>query len=172
LIFTLTPWGAELMAAMEMGSEEAMMAVMEANLLPLSLIFLILLAVLYVPYYYRLRMADYFLMDNPKMGAIMAVRCSRLAMQKRRMDLFKLDLSFWWFYGLQMLTMVLAYGEMILPMFGVALPWPDEVSYYVFLLLCYGCQLALYWWKGNEVEVTYALAYESLLPEPEETIAE
>lgn len=163
-LFSLTPWAAPMMEAVEVGTEEAMLQAVEACAVPLMGIMLLVMLVVMVPYTYRLRMTDFALMDNPRQGAMMAIRKSRFMMRGNRMDLFKMDLSFWWFYGLETLISMVAYGDLLLPMFGVELPWSETVSFYVFLILCYAGQLALYWWKGNEVQVTYAKCYEALLP--------
>lgn len=164
ILFTLTPWSAPVMDAYEIGTEEALLAAMDQVMLPMMGIMGVVMLVLMVPYYYRLRQAQYVLMENPAAGAMAAIRTSRALMQGRRMELFKLDLSFWWFYSLEMLTLFVADGELLLAMFGVTLPWSSNVSYYIFLVLCYLCTLVLYWWRGNEVQVTYARAYESLKP--------
>ena len=92
-----------------------------------------------------------------------------MMMFKNRMNLFKVDLSFWWFYLLQALTVLVAYGNELLPLMGVELPWSGKVSYFVVLILCYGGQLALFWWKCNEVQLTYAACYEALLPKEQES---
>lgn len=168
MIFAFTPYGSVVMEAYEIGSEAAMMAAMEETMVPLMVILLVVLLILAVPYYYRLRMASFSLMDDPNGGAIMAIRKSRYFMRRNRLNLLKLDLSFWWFYALQFVTTLVADGGYILPLLGVELPWSGEASYYIFLLLCYVCQLVLYWWRGNEVQVTYAMAYEALLPKEEE----
>lgn len=165
MIFGATPWASPIMEAYEIGTEEAMLAAMEAIVLPLSIMCLLAAVVFLVPSYYRLRMADYALMENPKAGALSAIRTSRGMMRGKRLQLLKLDLSFWWFYALEVLVMVVAYGDTILAGCGVTLPWSSEVSFYVFLIAGYICQLALYWWRGNEVQVTYAMAYRSLLPQ-------
>ncbi len=164
ILFMFTPWSEAMMAAYEAGTEEALAAAMESVLLPLTGVMCLVMLVVMVPYSYRLRQAEYALMENPQAGAIAAMRTSREMMRGRRMELFKLDLSFWWFYVLEMLTLFVADGELILQMFGVSLPWSSTVSYYIFLVLCYLCTLALYWWRGNDVQVTYARAYEALKP--------
>lgn len=167
MIFSLTPLAEPLMAAYEAGTEEAMLQAMDEIMLPLmGVIVLVMLAVM-VPYLYRLRLTEYALMDDPKAGAMNAIRKSRMMMRGNRMELFKLDISFWWFYLCEVLVAVLAYGDLLLPVFGYELPWSDTVSYYIFLVLSYVCQLALYWWRGNEVQVTYAKFYDALLPEGE-----
>ena len=164
LAFSLTPWAKSVMAAIESGSEALMLAAMEDVMLPWLGIVVLILGLVAVPYLYQVRMAEYTLMDDPKAGARVAILKSRLLMYQNRWNLFKLDLSFWWFYGMQLLAMVVGYGDLILQDLGVELPWSDTASYYIFLLLCYAAQLALFWWRGNEVQVTYANAYEALLP--------
>lgn len=164
ILFMFTPWAEPFVAAYEAGTDEALLAAMDEVMVPMTGCMLLVMLVLLVPYYYRLRQAEYILMENPRAGAMAAIRGSRALMRGRRMELFKLDLSFWWFYALQMLTLFVADGELILGMFGVELPWSSTASYYIFLVLCYVCTLALYWWRGNEVQVTYARAYEALKP--------
>ncbi len=163
-VLMMTPWSSGLMAAAESGTAEAIVEAMDAVTLPLMGIMLLVLLVVMVPYCYRLRQAEFVLMENPQLGALLSIRVSRELMRGRRFELFKLDLSFWWFYLLEMLTMFVANGDLILPMFGVELPWSATVSYYIFMVLCYVSTMALYWWRGNEVHVTYARAYESLKP--------
>lgn len=167
ILFGMTPWAAPLEEAMELGTEEALLLAAEEVALPLTAFIAVFALVLMVPYSYRLRMTAYLVMDDPRMGARMAVRVSRMMMFKNRVNLFKVDLSFWWFYLLQALVGLVAYGDYLLPMLGVELPWTAEISYFVFLIPCYIGQLALFWWKGNEVQVTYAACYEALLPKEE-----
>ena len=166
-VFGLTPWAEPLLAAYEVGTDEAILSAIEECMVPMMGFAAVFMLVLFVPYAYRLRMTAYLLMDHPQMRAGAVVRLSRLMMYRNRMNLLKVDLSFWWFYGLEALVMLIAYGDYLLPMFGVELPWSATVSYYVFLVLCYIGQLALYWWKGNEVQATYAICYEALLPKEE-----
>lgn len=170
ILFSLTPLAEPVLAAYEVGTEEALFAAMDEVMLPLMGVMLVVMLVGFVPYWYRLRLAEYALMDDPKAGAMQAVRKSRMLMRRNRMELLKLDMSFWWFYLGEVLVMVVAYGDLILPMFGLSLPWSNTVSYYVFLVLSYLCQMALYWWRGNELQVTYAKFYEALLPDEKEEL--
>lgn len=168
ILFSLTPLAEPIMTAYEIGTEEALLAAMDEVMLPMTAMVLLAMLVVLVPYSYQLRMTEYVLMDEPKAGAMYAIRKSRLMMRGNRINLLKLDLSFWWYYGLEMVVSTIAYGDILLPLFGVELPWSEKVSYYVFLILCYLGQLALYWWRGNEVQVTYAMAYQALLPDKNE----
>lgn len=79
-----------------------------------------------------------------------------------RIALFKLDLSFWWFFALEILVAVIAYCDSLLPLMGIPLPMGSTVSYYLFFILSSVCQLALYWWKKGEVDMTYAHVYHAL----------
>ena len=168
IIFTLTPWSRPLMEAYTIGTQEALLAALEECMLPMYVLVGVVALVLVIPLYYQLRLADYAVMDRGRVGALMAVQVSRVLMRGRRVALLKLDLSFWWFYVLEILTLVLSFGDQILPLMGVELPWSADAWYYIFLALCYVCQLALYWWRGNEVLVTYAGFYDALMPKDEE----
>ena len=168
IVFSFTPMAQPLVEAYEIGTEEAVLQAMEQIVTPLTWMILAVMLVVMVPYLYKLRLAEYALMDAPRAGAMMAIRTSRLMMRRNRLELFKLDLSFWWFYLCEGIVAVIAYGDVILPTFGLSLPWSDTVSYYVFLVLSYLCELVLYWWKGNDVQVTYAKFYEALLPNEDE----
>ena len=167
ILLSVSPIAAPLLEAFNSGSEAALLEAMDQMMLPFLGAMAIAFLVIAVPYIYRLRLAEFTLMDDPKGGALRAVRNSRVLMQRNRFKLLKLDVSFWWFYLCEMLVMVLAYGDYILPLFGIQLPWSGDVSYYAFLVLSYLCQLALYWWKGNDVQVTYAKFYDALLPKEE-----
>ena len=94
------------------------------------------------------------------------MRASSELTRYRRLGLFKLDLSFWWFYLLNAGTLVLCYGDVLLNLMGVSLPWSEDVSYFLFLVLYAAAQLALYWWRKNEVDVTYAQVYTDLQNPP------
>lgn len=118
-----------------------------------------------IPLFYRLRMMDYILMDEPRRGALYALISSIRMTRKKGLALFKLDLQFWWYYLLQLLTMALLYGDTLLPMMGVALPMGAEAAWYLFYALALVAELALYLWRKNQVSVTYALVYQQLLEE-------
>ena len=128
--------------------------------------------VLTVPLYYRLRMMDYILLDHPEKGAFFAMRGSKMIMRGNRIALFKLDLSFWWFYGLGILISLLCYGDVILPMLNVDLGMSADAAFFAFYAAALLCQLALYTWKKPQLLTTYAKFYESILPKDEEETKE
>ena len=172
-IFIITPFAGNLVTLLEpyleaiaAGSMPAldaatMSAIMKAYV-PMLVIFAVLYLATAIPVSYTYRLSGYALLDVPKRGALVALRNSRKMMRGNRLALFKLDLSFWWYYVLQVLLALLAYGDVILSLLGVELPWSDNVSFFVFYVLFHICQLALFILVRNKVEVTYVHAYDTL----------
>jgi len=173
-LFVMSPWAQPLMDALqpmvESGevNEAVLLAAMDAVIVPLILIFAVLFLIACLPVYYQLRLANFCIMDGQRKGALAAILESRRLTKGSRMALLKLDLSFWWFYLLDLLVSLVCYGDMLLSAFGVQLPWSADASYFIFLLLYAAGQLLLYVWKKNEVFVTYAHVYNTLLPTEED----
>lgn len=173
LVYSLTPLSAPLMELLEpvaQGGTEAMLddATMTAAtmaMIPLFVLYGAAFLLVAAPRFYNYRMAFYALMDDPQAGARMALGRSTLMMRGRRLDLLKLDMSFWWFYVLDGLTVALCYGDLILSMMGISLPVSADVSYFLFYVLYLAAQLGLYVWARNGVECTYAAGYDALLQE-------
>lgn len=143
--------------------EASMIAVSEA-MEPALWIMGGLFLLLFIPTSYRYRMVTFRLIDQSRPGALRAMRESRAMMHRNRFALFRLDLSLWWFYALQGLTVALWYADTLLPMLGITLPWSESVSYFVFLCLSLLVQFVVYYLFMNRVSVTYATAYGVLLP--------
>lgn len=172
LLFSLTPMSQALYGAVEPYMAEGVMdytkmledeAVMTAMLYALPFM-AAGMAVLTVPMYYRLRMMDYILLDHPEKGAFFAMRWSKMIMRGKRMGLFKLDLSFWWFYALEWLITVVCYGDLILPMMNIDLGMSADAAFFAFYALALVCQVALYTWQKPHLLTTYARFYEDTLP--------
>ena len=130
----------------------------------IGLIFLAVMLIFVVPIFYRLRLTDYVLLDHPEAGAMYAIRQSKLMMRGNRMAMFKLDLSFWWFYLLLALSNLIAYGVPLLGILGISLPVSADVASVLFFLLSAIADLAIIYFFRARIEVTYALAYNSLKP--------
>lgn len=148
--------------------DATLFALMDA-LTPLYIILALVLVVMLVPLYYRYRLANYILMDKPAYGALRAMTESQILMRKNCFALFKLDLSLWWYYLLTGLSLAVCYGDAICALLGIPLPWSDTVSYFLFYGLFLLVQFVLYYFFGNRIGVTYALAYEALKPKEEES---
>lgn len=132
---------------------------------PMLMIFLIVSALLVVPLLYRLRMTDYILYDHPEVGALYAIRESKRMMRGNRLAMFKLDLSFWWFYLAWAASYSVSYAAPLLALAGIQLPVSGDVSTVIFFLLSCAGEFAVSYYLRNRVEVTYALAYNALKPE-------
>lgn len=177
-IFLLTPWATPLIelltpfvsTTMQM-DVTAMMddATMDAAIrimLPMLIIYAILCVIVVIPMLYRFRMAAYVLLDDPQGRGFAALKTSTRIMRKNKFRLFKLDLSFWWFYGLMLLANVVAYGDVILAMVGIQLPINEIVAFYLFFFLYLVMLFAIYYFLRNPVEFAYAKAYDAIRDKP------
>lgn len=132
--------------------------------MPAMGIFGVLFLVLAAPVFYRYRMADYLIIDRPATGALAALRDSRMMTKGNRWNLFRLDLSMWWYYAAVLVSTAIGYGDQLLPALGITLSFSDTVSYFLFLGAYLAATFAVYYFLRNRVEVTYALAYDSIRP--------
>ena len=168
-VFMMTPWSEplfEIAQAMQQGvqyTNEALLAATAEFAIPLTVISLAIFLGVSAPFFYRYRLAMYSLLDDDQTMALAAMRNSRILTKGHRMAIFKLDLSFWWFYACELLVAALAFLDLILPSLGVTLPIPQEAATF----LCFGiyaaAQLGLHYWRKNEVNVAYAQVYNTLM---------
>ena len=182
ILFTLSPFSDRLIQALEpvvsggsllsegtMELTEGVIDAVNVSLLPLMAIFLVIAAVFVVPLLYRLRMTDYVLYDHPEAGALYAIRESKKMMRFHRLSVFKLDLSFWWFYLALALSYALNYAPMFLSVSGISLPVEGEaLSVLCFLLSC-AAEFVVIYFLRSRMEVTCALAYNRLKPKEQST---
>ena len=179
-IYTFTPWADKLytvlMPVMQSATvlspnyvldEQTMAQAMDA-LLPMLILYAVLYGVLALIVSYKFRMANYALLDNPKAGAIAAMRKSSKMMRRNGINLFKLDLSFWWYYGLSALCAVICYGDMLLPLVGIQLPFNNTIAYFVFYGAYLAAVFAVNCFFRNRVEATYIMAYDAICEKPKD----
>lgn len=146
----------------EMVVTDEMIAAIMPAMMPIYLISFVLFAILGGPLVYSYRMANYCLLDDPRAGARASLRWSKAIMRGRRLELFKLDLSLWWYYGLEALVALVSFAGPILAMLGVKLPFSGTISSIVFQLLYYGLVFWLHVSLRNYCETTYVKAYDQL----------
>jgi len=173
-VFLLTPAAKNVMAIMEemlaamdpaepldyealLNNEAYMQAMMPA--VPYVLAGMVLPV---IPFLYRLRMMDFALMDDPGKGAFYAFGKSMRITRKNCLAIFRMDLHFWWYYLLQMLTLALGYGDVLLPLLGVQLDVNADLAMYLFYALALIAEFGLYVWKKNQVTATYVLLYDQI----------
>ena len=180
MIFMVTPlaepFNAIMQPLMESGTvlnaqmvmTESVMLAASESLQPVLWIWALLFLVLFLPAYYGFRMTTFCIVDNPRRGALAALNRSKQLMRRNRFSLLKLDLSMWWFYVLQFLISAVCYGDVLLPMAGVTLPFSGTVNYYIFFVLSLVLQIVTYYFLMNRVYAAYAVVYEGLITPPEE----
>lgn len=136
--------------------------------LPALIMIGVIFAVLALLLHYRFRMAQFLVMDQPGTGAMMALLVSNRMTRHHRMKLFRLDLSFWWFYVLVAISGVTMYADVLLGYAGIELPLSADVMWIVSYIL--GCliRLVIYRQYYGYVQTTYAEAYEALRTQPVE----
>ena len=166
-LLSFTPLGANLLSAAEpllasgmaQMDEAALLAVYDA-VLPISMISFAVSALALFVFSYRFRLLYFTVCDDAQYGGRIALFTSRKLMQGCKMELFRLDLHFWWYYLILALLTVLAYGDMFLSMVGIQLPWSGSVSAAVFYVLYVLGTLAVSVLAKNTVSVAYAAFYQ------------
>lgn len=146
--------------------DATLMAAAEA-MIPMMWIFAAVAVIALIPISYQFRMVTFCIADADHPRVRLAMKESRQMMRRNCFALFRLDLGFWWYYLLQALVSLVCYGDLLLPMLGITLPWSGTVSYFLFLVLSVALSLAVYVFCMNKVTVTYATAYETLRPRPQ-----
>lgn len=178
LIFTMTPWAAPLMALLEPLVSEGALDLAALQTLPMDALLraytpmLLITALILIPLMiylsYRLRLTTCFIMDpSTRCGGLSAMLFSAKAMRGNILSMFRLDLSYWWFYLLEGLLTLVCYLDFLLPALGVKLPIDPTAAYFISLILYSILELCLMLWKKAEVDTTYALAYRTIITSPE-----
>ena len=148
-------------------TDPAVVAALAESTIPMLVILLVIYCVLVIPVLYQYRMAPYCLLEFPQYGAMAALRNSKFLMRRNRWNLLKLDFSFWWYYLLSLIPAAICYGDTLLPMFGIALPFGETASYLLFYVLYAIVQFVFACTFQNRVEATYVQAFEALKPRPQ-----
>ena len=179
-LFTLSPLSDSLYLKMESlhinGASTELTDELMAQLIPymgwMFVFFGILLLVIGLPTLYRFRLCEFALMDDAA-GARDAIRISKLLSQGNRFGMFRLDLSFWWFYLLQVLSIAVGYLDVILPAAGVKLPIHQDVAMWIAFCLSLGLQFLITWRFAVPYQTAFAVYYDRLkedrLPKKPET---
>ena len=166
VIMPLMGSGADPASAM-LALDEAALLSMAETVMPMMWLFAGLYLLVFIPTYYQFRLVLFRLVDQKHPRGMQAVVESRFLMRRNRFALFRLDLNFWWYHVLQALVAAICYGDVLLELLGIALPWSPTVSYFLFLILSLALQFAVCYFAMNRVTVTYAVAYQALLPKEE-----
>ena len=175
-IYTATPLSYKFLIASEMiandpayanaTADELMAAVINLtgfrSILPYYILCALGAAVLVIPLFYRYRMSNYILLNTPNPRALHCIHESTRMMRRNAISLFKLDLRLWWYYLLLVVSTVIAYGDLLLPLFGVTLPFSSQWGLVIFALLSTVMQFVIHYLFTGRVETVYACAYNAL----------
>ncbi len=173
LMEQLEPIAMELMQNPNMDPTPMIEQLSQETLMSMAIPMLIIFAVLYgiIAGFLSLEMrfANYFILDDPKMGAIMATICSFRLNHRNFWAMIRLDISFWFYYALQGLALGISMLQLVIP--GLNLPLPEQVTGLLIYVVYGVIVLAVDWCMRPKVEATYALAYDLLRAEkfPTET---
>lgn len=175
IFYMITPAAAEIteLATASGGDAVAMMEMMEQmsleetlsltrSLIPTIVIWAVLCMALLIPLLYRFRFAEYVLLENKGIRGMGAMVLSAALLRRRCWQLFRLDLKFWWYYGMKILCMVLCYADLLLGALGVTLSVDGDMAYmgsYLLYLVALFCVEVAF---RPQVDTTYALTYEAL----------
>ncbi len=171
-VFAMTPLSKNMTQLMEQMLKDPSFVPAEEQLLNATLAYLpflaIALAAALIPVSYRLRMMDYVLMDEPKLGAFYALRMSLSMTRHNCIKLLRLDVSFWWFYLLELVTSLVYYGDLMVQLSGMDTGLSAEAMLFIACAAGLALQAGLYIWRRNRVATAYAMVYESLKPRLED----
>lgn len=177
LVFTFSPWGADFAEIMEPvlmdpnlftsdGSINMDLVPMEAMAVavpPMAVMMVLIFVPLYAFISYTLRLSTYLMMEGGRVSAMRAMATSARLMKGHRWQLFKLDLSFWWYTALILFATAVGYLDVILSLAGISVPIDSNVMFFGTLVLYCILDLLICLWKKCDVETTYVLAFEAIV---------
>lgn len=131
-------------------------------MIPVYVCALLLFFAAAIPLFYRFRFSRFVIMDGGQDRALLALHMSSRLSKGHCLELLRLDLSYWWYYALQLLVAFVAYADLALPALGICLD--EEVAFFGTLLLHLALSLALAWYCKAQVDTSYACFYRQLLP--------
>ena len=177
MVFVMSPWGTAFMEQVsplmanvsllnpQMVIDDGTAMALIPSMIPMFVMVAIAVCLLVIPTAFRFRMANYVIIDKPGKGALYALRESKKMMRGNCRKLLKLDLSYWWYFLLLLAISSVGNMDLYLDSFGVKLPMSANAAYFLFYIAYLALQLAAYYFLRNRIEVTYALAYDSIKPE-------
>lgn len=139
---------------------DAFLATLFQELVPLLILSAVLFALVAIPLFYRLRFSEFAVMSGLTCGKAMLK--SIAVTRGNCLQILKLDLSFWWYYLLLGLSILISYGDALLPALGISLPLSATASSLVFYSLGLVCQGVLLWQCEAGRLTVYGLAYRTL----------
>lgn len=180
ILFSMTPTGMRFAELMQQLASDPGFVTGDINLelVPLEELLqglswlLGLTMVLFLPIYIRIsysfRMATYLMVERP-IGGFQAHFESIRLMRGHKWQIFKMDLSYWWYYVLGLIVAAVGYLDVILGLAGVEVPVNEMVLFFGTLAAYFVLLTGLCLWKKCDVDAAYVLAFEQIAYPEEET---
>lgn len=174
LLFTFTPWAEPLLEMLTpflsgtAALDDAAVAQAIALMAPMLIIMGIASLILLIPVLFRMRMALFCLLDDPRGRALAAMRESNRMMRRRFGQMLKIDLSLWLYYAATAAMYLVLWLDVILSVLGVPFPMEADLFAMVVLLASILIQFAIHVLLRPHTEMTYLAAYDSLREKPRE----
>ena len=175
LIFSFTPWAEPVMEVvypMAMSGaaamDEAMALEMFGYIVPLILVICLVFLAILLPFLFRMRMAQFCLLDDPRGRAMAAIRESSRMMRGRFGQMLRLDLRLWYYYGATALAVLVLWLDLILALLGIPFPMDSELFAMVLVIASVLLQFVTHVFLRPAAEVTYLTAYDALREKPRE----
>lgn len=130
--------------------------------LPMLLITGAILVPLFIWLSYGFRMSVYLVLEQPMGGTRACLESMRL-MRGHKWQMFRMDLSFWWYHGLGLLIALVGYADTLLGDLGIPLPLDPTVMFFLCLGAYFVLQTGLFLWKKCQVDAAYVLAYDAIV---------
>lgn len=130
--------------------------------LPMMLVIMAVAIPVFLFLSYCLHMGPYLIMTDSVRGGFHAFFTSLRLTRGYRGKLFKLDLSYWWFYLLEGLAVCVLYLDLIFTIAGIAPPMNSTVFYFLLLVVYSAIELGLHYWKKAERDTAFVLIYEEI----------
>lgn len=176
LIFSMTPWVQPLNDAVMALNTSDVTALDEATImslmdlmLPMYIIMVIVYGLALLPAMFRMRMAHFCLLDDPRGRALAAIWASSRMMRRRFFPMLKIDLSLWPYYLATAAALVVMSGNLILALLGIEVPLDPTVLYLLFSCASLAARFAVQVTLRNRVEATYLTVYEQLREKPQDS---
>lgn len=174
MLVMVTPFAAPAYKLMQLQEENPQLDLFSANVEGIAgfyvatiVIFALVFGALALPVFYRYRMVNYIIMDEQQIGGLRALLLSRVMMHRRRWKLLQLDLSFWWYYGLKLLLILLSVTHLLLKLINISADISADTVYWISQIVAVAGSLALNTYCKPVVETGYALCYQQFRQQPE-----
>lgn len=113
----------------------------------------------YVVFFYRYRLMYFALFSGPEQPAVLVLRRSRMLMRARTGAFMRLDLHFWWYWLLRLLSGALLQLDLILAFLHISLPISEVGQSLLCIVLWAAAELSIDCLAMDRVWCTYAAAY-------------